>query len=276
VPYLHDWRLGVRSFEGDEASQRQQVSAAFADVYRRLADRATAEFAGLPLVATGHLTCLPRAGDQPGEQDAVPEPIHRVGTIGALGPAIFDERFAHVALGHLHRSFPVAGRRIWYSGTPVQFSAAEPPDARVVLLVDLDGAGSRVEPLPVPVTRRLLKVAGDLDAVRARLPALEWADGELPPYLLADVVLPEHRPRLREELQGLLREGPGGRPQLVELRARAAQAPGREAEAALPAPDALTPEVAFRFAWGLRNQGAAPPEPVLRRFLSLLEGQADG
>ncbi len=277
VPYLHDWHLGVRSFEGDEAMLRQQVSSAFADVYRRLADVATAEFPGLPLIATGHLTCLPRAGDQPGEQDAVPEPINRVGTIGALGPAIFDERFAHVALGHLHRSFPIgAARRIWYSGTPVQVSAAEPADARVVLLVDVDPSGARVEPLAVPVTRRLTKVAGELDVVRAGLSALEWPDQELPPYVLADVVLSEHRPRLREELQDLLREGPEGRPQLVEVRARAAVVPGRESGAALPSAEELTPELAFRFAWSVRHQGTAPPDAVMRRFLSLLEGRADG
>jgi hypothetical protein len=62
VPFLSDWRLGVRGFDVDAAEQLTSMQEAFGAVYRRLADKADAAFPGVPMLATGHLTCLGSAG----------------------------------------------------------------------------------------------------------------------------------------------------------------------------------------------------------------------
>ena len=96
VPFLHDSSLGVRGIDGAEDEVRAQMARAFREVYTRLADKAQAAFPGVPIMATGHLTCLASEGAFPTEEDAVPRPIHRVGSIGALGPGVFDERLRYV------------------------------------------------------------------------------------------------------------------------------------------------------------------------------------
>lgn len=280
VPYLNDWRLGVRGFDATVEEQRTSLTESFAGVYSRLADRAQGLYPGVPLIATGHLTCLPRAGDRTTDEDAVPVEINRVGSLGALGPTIFDPRFGYVALGHIHRSFPVdSDRRVWYSGTPVQVSADESAEGRRVLLVDVADAPAgalRVTPIPVPLTRRLIKVRGDLDAVEEWLRHLTWPDEELPPSLFVDVAVTGPTLRLSETVRELLPSGAGGRATLDQLRTSVARVPGAAFAGleSLPMGEAITPEQAFRFAWRARyGDGAEPPEPVLQRLGRLIAGE---
>ena len=282
VPYLNDWRLGVRGFDATTDEQRASLTECFAGVYSRLADRATALYPGVPVVATGHLTCLPRAGDRTTDDDAVPIEINRVGSLGALGPVIFDPRFQYVALGHIHRSFPVdPARRVWYSGTPVQVSADEDADGRRVLLVDIPDAASEareptVEALRVPTTRRLVKLRGDLDTVSERMRTLTWTESELPPSLFVDISISGPNVRLGEVLRERLPTGPGGRATLDQVRtsvARAFSATGAVMDS-LPMGDSITPEQAFLFAWRTRyGDGVVPPEQILQRLGRLIAGE---
>ena len=276
VPYLHDWRLGVRGFDGSADEQRQSLHEAFKGVYSRLADKAAKEWPGLPLLATGHLTCLARAGDMTSAEDAIPVDINRVGTLGAMGPGVFDERFGYVALGHIHRGFTVdPERRVWYSGTPLQVGADERWDARRVLLVDVDERGVAVTSLPVPTTRRLLRLRGPADEVRQELAKIEWGAAELPPYVVVEATVAELDPGLRETLRGLAPEGPGGAATIVDVRTllqRGAGTEGGSLQDRLPPGDSVTPEQAFLFAWQMKHgEQSLPGAAVMQRFRSLLE-----
>ncbi len=275
VPYLHDWHLGVRSFDTPEEQQRDALTRAFAEVYSRLADKAERAFPGVPLVATGHLTCLETRGARPTEEDAIPEEggIHRVGTLGAMTPAIFDDRYGYVALGHIHRGFAV-GRsgRVRYSGTPVQVSAVENPDRREVLLVDLSREGLSVEPVRVPVTRRLLALSGSLPELQAMLASLRVPESEEPPYLCVEARLEAPDPGAAQCLREAAKMGPA-----VPVLAQLSLTTVRSEDAARDAwdverPEALTPERALELAWQSRHGGQArPSEEVWQRFRALLE-----
>jgi exonuclease SbcD len=277
VPFLNDWRIGVRGFDAGADEQRASMNDRFRDVYARLADKAAAHFPGVPLVATGHLTCLPVRGQKVTDDDAVPAEINRVGTLGAMGPEIFDPRFAYVALGHIHRGFSVdAAARVRYAGSPVQVGITEPA-ARRVLLVDVEPAGITVESLAVPVTRRLLSVRGDLDEVRARLASLAVPTGELPPYVSVRVTLTAPTPRIAEFVREAAAVNQQCQPLIVDVQAPLLRA---GANPVLPiGEDArrVTPTEAFLFAWRAKNgAGSAPPESTLQRFLSLVEKSAGG
>ncbi len=56
VPYVHEYRLGIRTSDLDREETRSAFKAAFSDLYRTLADRGLERFGDLPLVAMGHLT----------------------------------------------------------------------------------------------------------------------------------------------------------------------------------------------------------------------------
>jgi exonuclease SbcD len=228
-------------------------------------------------VATGHLTVLARAGARPTEEDAIPAEITRVGTLGALAPEVFDERFRYVALGHVHRGFSVdAAGRVRYSGTPLQVSAVEGAATRRVLLVDVKASEVEVTAVPVPQRRRLVTVAGTREEVLAALAEVRAAEGELPPYVVVEVVV--EGPALGVEAAVLARAKELGE-QALKVARVVVRAVRREAEAgaaaALPPVEALTAEQAFRYAWARRyGEGAEVPEAVLQRFRRVVEQQA--
>ena len=275
VPYLHDWRLGVRGFEDSAEVQRATLNDAFRGVYARLADKASALFPGVPLLATGHLTCLPQAGSRPTEEDAIPNEINRVGSLGAMGPGIFDPRFVYVALGHIHRSFPVdEGRRVWYSGTPIQVGSKEPADGRNVLIIEITGEGRLgvIERVKVPVKRRLVSISGPYDEVEHRIRTLTWDPSELPPYVVVDASLKQVDTGAVGKLKALAPKGPGGVAALVQITTAlgAEAAVGVEGGVRRPRLDEVTPETAFLFAWEKKYGGTQPEDEVMQRFRSLL------
>ena len=104
VPYTHEYRLGIRTTDLDRDQTRAAFKAAFSRLYSDVADHAQAQYPGLPLVATGHLTMGFGAKKGDGTQ-----PIHQVGTIDGLPTDILDPRIRYTALGHIHHCYPVAG-----------------------------------------------------------------------------------------------------------------------------------------------------------------------
>lgn len=281
VPYLNDWRIGVRGFDVTPAEQLASMHEAFAAVYAGLADQAAAAYPGAPLMATGHLTCLAERGRRVTAEDAAPLEINRVGTLGAMAPSIFDPRYRYVALGHLHRGFPVEpGGRVRYAGTPVQVSAVEPADERAVLLVafgeDGDDDAVRVERLAVPVRRRLVALRGAPEEVRGRVAALEVPAGELPPLVAVDLVLAEPDVGAEAALRDAVERAHPAKVELVHVRATVARRGGAVDAAEEDAVRAdLTPETVLRYAWRKAHGAEAePPEEVLQRFRALLGAPA--
>jgi exonuclease SbcD len=276
VPFLHDYRLGVRGFDASPAEQLASMHARFAEVYTRLADRAEAEFPGACLVATGHLTILAKAGSSVTVEDAIPVEINRVGTLGALAPSLFDPRFAYVALGHIHRGFAVDDeRRVHYSGTPLQVSAVEGATSRRVLLVDVEADGVTVTPLPVPQRRRLVALEGTLDELRVALPKVVPGPDELPPYVSVEVRLEGQSQRVEDEIASIAATAGAAAPTVVAVMTRLVRkGDGATSHRDLPAVERLTPEEAFRYAWQ-RKYGPEReiPREVMQRFRSLVEGE---
>lgn len=274
VPFLNDWKIGVRGFDASVDEQRASMHERFRDVYARLADKANARYPGVPLVATGHLTCLPKAGQKTNEDDAVPAEINRVGTLGAMEPGIFDPRFSYVALGHIHRGFAADGNgRVHYSGSPVQIGVTESPASRRVLLVDIDGAQRRSQSIAVPTTRRLIAIRGSLEEVQSQLETLAVPEGELEPYVTVRVTLTAPQPRAAELVREAAKRNRSCMPLVVDIQAALDRASAGTPLVAGTGVHQVTPEEAFRFAWHAKyGTGSSPSSAVLQRFQSLLEG----
>lgn len=265
VPYVHEFRLGVRTTDLDRTQVRGAFVERFTDVYRTLTDRAEATWPGLPVVALGHLT----VGEDV-EQGEYPQEIHQVGTIDALPPGIFDPRIRYVALGHIHRCRPTdESRRVWYSGTPVATSLNE-ASSRRVLLVDLDedtGAVSDLRPVEVPAPRALLEIEGAPDTLVERVGALRW-DQPLPPLLFLRAVTDRMPSDLQTRLQDALAAHPeDARPAVVELRQlRETELPDTGGTVATGL-DSLTPAQVFQAL--LSARGLAEAEELVSAFSEL-------
>jgi DNA repair protein SbcD/Mre11 len=267
VPFLHEYRLGVRSMLASPSELLQAVRGAFRDFYSRLTDLAEHRYDGAPLLATGHLTCV---GVEKGD---CPADIHLVGTIGGLPPDIFDERLQYVALGHIHRGYRVGESRAYYSGTPVALSLKEARSARKVRLVEVAKdvrAAAVVRSLEVPSPRRIVELAGQEQEVAAQLDALGW-DEPLPPLVFARVSVERYSAQVEESLRKVaLGRGKAG-PHLVQVRQELVHAPSDvQARVVSAGLCDLQPEEVFLRLCEEKQQPA--DEALLNAFRSLLSG----
>ncbi len=223
VPFVHEWRLGYRSVDGEDTLAQEALGAPFQRLYTALADLAEARWPGVPQVATGHLAV---AGS---ERSDAPQEIHLIGSLGGLPPGIFDPRFAYIALGHIHRAYRIGDSRAWYSGSPIALSMKEGQRPRTVNRVDLHPSGTvEVCPVPVPDTRQLLTLAGTPPVVQAQLRALTWTES-LPPMVQVELWVEAFEVGLEEQVRSLV-ASLDPRPLLVALTQR----PRRAAEPMTP------------------------------------------
>jgi exonuclease SbcD len=289
VPYIHESRLGFMQTGLNAVALREDLTQRFRTFYGRLTERAMREYPGVPIVATGHLTCYAQSrssiegADQAG---SYPLPIHLLEAMGSLPPSIFSELHAYVALGHIHKQLPIEGVNAWYPGSPVPTDAVEASYARYNLLVDVDPehpeAHAKVEAREVPLWRQNHIIQGDMTSVMAQLDALRPAAGEemvpgtLPPYLYVDVVESEHVEDGQRKITELLKAWPAGqRPKLVRHRELLTEAltsaVGAEATH-LPTLELLSPTEVFKKLYQLQHRTEAPEE-IMLAFAELLSAQ---
>lgn len=233
VPYIHEYRLGIRTTTLDQGDTRAAFATQFTAVYSQLADRAAAEYPGLPIVATGHLTM----GADWGAHDA-PQQIHQAALIEGLPTSILDPRIDYTALGHIHRSHRIKGSSAWYSGTPIPYAMPEMDEPRQVLRVDLRPDESpAVEPIAVPCDRELVRLIGPPEAVLSELAALDWST-PLPPLVRIRVETQMAEPGLVKRLHDAIPDrGERGRPVVVDVQQRTVVT---EEQAASPKTNAQT------------------------------------
>ena len=220
IPFVHEYRLGVRTAGRMPGDIELDLRREFARLYSKVADACEAVADGAPLLAMGHLTCS--SADATDYRSA----IHQAARIGGFSPEIFDPRFRYVALGHIHRMMQVSAGgakepAVWYSGSAIALNRKEAASPRHVLLLDVERSGEiRVEPLEVPPVRDVTVLDGELDEVLAQLRGLSW-ENELVPYVLATVHSEERLSNVGRRFDELLGTFPEERrPRLVHLRER--------------------------------------------------------
>jgi exonuclease SbcD len=269
VPFVHEYRLGVRTALASPGAVAAAFRAKFGQLYATLCDQAIAKFDGAPLVATGHLAV---SGTDGGD---APKPVHQIAGVGGVSPEVFDDRLAYVALGHIHRGHRVGDRAIHYAGSPIAMTARETRSARVVLEVEIDGnRPARVNPVEVPAPRGLLVLEGDTETVAERIRAIDW-DTPLAPYVIAKVAAE----RLTHSIQQRLLEAAAPHVarglRLVHTEPRPAALVRAEATARemLPALQQASPEAVFKQLCATR--GESVDDALLTAFRTVLQQDDD-
>jgi exonuclease SbcD len=262
VPFIRPSDVGLAE------DFRQGAQALYAQLFEAAQQRRQP---GQALVATGHAFMV---GGQVSDTE---RPIE-CGGLYALPPDIFPEDIAYVALGHLHRAQCVANRpNVRYSGSPLPLSFAERDYAHQVVLIELEGeCAARIEPLPIPRVRDLLRVprqgaaplAAVLDELR-QLPTTPTAPDKLPPLVEVCVQLDRPQPNLKDDIERALN---GVWAELARIELVHPQ-PDR---AALPdglsrnSHTNLTPEAMFCACYRAKH-GSDPPEALKQAFHTLLQ-----
>lgn len=272
VPYVHEYRLGVRTTATSGETLEGAFRERFTRLYSDLVDRAEALYPGLPVLGLGHLTCT---GALP---DDYPRAIHVIGGVAGLPESVFDPRLSYVALGHIHRMMKVGSGRAWYSGTPIPMSMKEASSSRRVLLLDVPGDNPiRPEAIEVPALRSLRLLRGSPDEVIAELITLEW-DEPLAPLVVVelqlDCAMPEETARVRTAHADHW-GAEVSRPRLVRIRQIVrrlrgpAQLPSESVAELLKSPE----EVFLRLC---AHEGLDPDLALLEAFRLALEDEVAG
>lgn len=270
VPFVHEFRLGIRTTGRSPAEITADFRAAFIGLYRDLADLAEQRWPGAPLIAMGHLTCV---GTQAGEYGTE---IHQVGTIGGLPGDIFDPRLEYIALGHIHRMFPVEGTRARYSGSPLAMNLTESRSQRWVIRVDLDAslpAGQRAQAhkIPVPQWREIIELRGPTEEVLGKLRAIE-SRLDLPPFVYVKLEVEEYLTDGPFRVNEAIETHPlAVRPRVVEIHQQVAGREGvSEGDAERMSLRGMKPEEVFVRLYQSRFPQALPGDLLLTAFRTVL------
>lgn len=201
VPFLRDRDLRYSQAGETSEERRRKVRAGIRQHYATVGElaRACPYPPTLPLLAMGHLY----AG---GAEASAPQDNIYTGDRENIQASEFPDCFHYVALGHIHRAQPVGGcRHIRYSGSLIPLDFSETKDDKTVCLLEFQGAElTGIQPLPVPVFRRLKSIRGPLEKVEASLQRFSAKERLLSPWI--DVVVETDRPlpHLHEHLRTLV------------------------------------------------------------------------
>lgn len=268
VPFVHEFRLGVRTTGLDRDDAAVTIKAAFQELYTELADRAEALYPGVPLMTTGHLTCkgAPIAGYN--------TPIHLASLIQGLpAETIFDERYGYVALGHIHQMYRADDTNAWYSGSPIALNIVEARSPRYVLEAttpsgDDARAPFEVAQVLVPQHRAIVELRGSEEQIQTQLEALDTSEHDLPPLVWVDVEVPHYTPDVAKPLLDHMAQHPEDkRPRLVRVgQTLVAPEPRLGEEGPTSSLRDLEPEEVFTRLYRARNEGQDPRDILIESF----------
>lgn len=142
----------------------------------------------IPIIATGHLFVQ-------GGQVSDSEREIQIGNLAAVASGDFPP-FDYLALGHLHRPQIISKNPLTiYSGSPIPLSFSEIMYSKRVNLVKTGFPEIEIQPVEVPLFRKLVKIEGTMQEIKARLHELQQ-HGNLPVWIDLQVVEEETDPLL--------------------------------------------------------------------------------
>ena len=177
VPYLRD--KDIRTVEPGETIDdkntklveglKKHYAAVCAIAELKRAEFENAGHSGIPIVAMGHLFT---AGGKTVDGDGVRELY--VGSLAHVGQEVFPASIDYLALGHLHVPQAVGGaEHNRYCGSPIPMGYGEASHEKKVVLVEFNSSTAEILELPVPCFQQLVRIAGSLDDIYAKLEELK-------------------------------------------------------------------------------------------------------
>ncbi len=269
VPFLRDRDIRL-SIAGETAEEREsRIKQGITDHYEQFVPLiSTYKFNNVPVIATGHLFA---AGASTSDSE---KEIH-VGNLGQVGGDQFPAVFNYVALGHIHRPQRINQMdHIRYSGSPIPLSFSETDDKKQVIVLEF--RGSQIHSLTeveVPCTRKLIRIKGDLEKVKAKLSLLDDPHTLYPAWVEVQVETAVNIFDLEEQLNILIADKP-----FIErlfprqLKIRPSQNLDEQTEEAMALTD-LDPKTVFLKRCSSAYPGEDPGE-LLFTFNEVMEAMA--
>jgi exonuclease SbcD len=165
LPYPSVAAYSLPADLGTVERKRAALSAAVAASREALGEQARREHPGLPVLMAGHFLLGHVTASTGRREVAEPEDVH-------VADAGLD-RFAYVALGHVHRPVVLA-EHVRYSGALDRVDFGEADEPRHVVLAEIDAAGGlALEELPLDATPMRRIEIGALEQIAEQALALD-------------------------------------------------------------------------------------------------------
>jgi DNA repair protein SbcD/Mre11 len=198
VPFLRDKDIRL-SIPGETSDEREaRIKQGIYEHYHRFVSHiGPYKKAGIPVIATGHLFS---AGSSTSDSE---KEIH-MGSLGKISGDRFPVEFDYIALGHIHRPQMVNKmEHIRYSGSPIPLSFSESENIKQVIILESKAGVLKIEPHEVPVTRKLIRIKGDLATVKKKVYMLEDPGSLFPAWVEIQLETPLFIHDLEEQLSQL-------------------------------------------------------------------------
>ncbi|MDX1774709.1 exonuclease subunit SbcD [Oceanihabitans sediminis] len=128
----------------------------------------------------------------------------QIGNQAGVSGAIFGDDPHYVALGHIHKPYPVSpSKHIYYSGSPVALSFSEKEETKQVNIITTDGRSMELSILPIPKFRNLVTFQGTFKEVSSQLKTYKH---KTPLKSLAEIIVVEADENIqtRQDLDALV------------------------------------------------------------------------
>ena len=199
IPYIRP-RDVVTSQADESGVEKQQalgeaIKNHYASLYALAEKKRTELSAGLPIIATGHLTAM-------GVKSSESVRDIYIGSLEAVPSSAFPPA-DYIALGHIHRPQIVAqSEHIRYCGSPIPLSFDELGTQKEVLMVEFsDGALSQITPISVPLFQPMQVIKGDLETIERELNLLSEHLDDKPVWLCIEVDTQDYLNDLQQRIQ---------------------------------------------------------------------------
>ena len=197
VPFLKDKDIR-KSAAGETYSDKiEQIKEGIKAYFKSVNTEYTAHYSGLPFIVMGHLF-VQGAHVSDSMRDI------QIGNQAGVDGSIFGEEPHYVALGHIHKPYPVSrSRNIHYSGSPISLSFSEKEDVKQINILEVSQNDLKVDIVNVPKFRNLVAFEGTLEVVREQLNNYTQTT---PLISLAEVIVnePNENVQTRQDLDDLL------------------------------------------------------------------------
>ena len=199
IPYIRP-RDVVTSQADESGVEKQQalgeaIKNHYASLYALAEKKRTELSAGLPIIATGHLTAM-------GVKSSESVRDIYIGSLEAVPSSAFPPA-DYIALGHIHRPQIVAqSEHIRYCGSPIPLSFDELGTQKEVLMVEFsDGALNQITPISVPLFQPMKVIKGDLETIENQLNLLSEHQDDKPVWLCIEVDTQDYLNDLQQRIQ---------------------------------------------------------------------------
>lgn len=159
VPFLKERDIR-RSSEGEEYKDRiEQIRIGLSKYFEEVNTIYRRRFKGYKFITMGHLYA--QGGTVSDSMRDV-----QIGNQAGVEHDIFGQEPHYIALGHIHKPYRISkDSPAYYSGSPVALSFSENEDHKQVNIVQTNSRDCTPEILQIPISRKLIQLAGTFSEV---------------------------------------------------------------------------------------------------------------